>query len=104
VSQPKLARQRLGKHVPAAKKTRITIVINFWMLTIVLFLFKNNFSETGLCLRLQEKSLLSWAQSIDLVLIPEHRNQHKQDTNQTERKPSAGVYIDITQLRRWVGF
>jgi hypothetical protein len=38
---------------------------------------KNNISETGLCPRPQVKSLPSWAQSMKLVPVSGHHNQHK---------------------------
>jgi hypothetical protein len=56
----------------------------------------NNVTETGLCLRPQvkKKNLLTWAQSIELVPISGHQNQHKPgyaSINWTQHKPFARV-------------
>jgi hypothetical protein len=52
----------------------------------------NDVSETGLCLRSQEKGLLNWAQLIDLGPISRHQKHNKEGfINQTQHKLSAGV-------------
>jgi hypothetical protein len=43
----------------------VTIIMDIWTSSMVLFFIWNNVSEAGLCLRPQVKSLLGWSQSIE---------------------------------------
>jgi hypothetical protein len=51
--------------------------------------------DTGFCLLPQVKSLLNWAQSVELISISGHQHEHKAEyINQTEHKPSAEIDTD----------
>jgi hypothetical protein len=82
-------------------RKRFEAMISFWTLSIVLLLFKtHNVSETEFYLRLQV-NLLSWAQSIALVLISGHQHQHKIGyIIQAQHKPSARVKINTKIIKK----
>jgi hypothetical protein len=52
-------------------------LLTFWTLSMVRFYIEKNVYGTGLCFCPQVKILLSWVQSIELVPVSEHQNQHK---------------------------
>jgi hypothetical protein len=69
---------------------RYTSEIIYFLDIIHRLFYLSKVSGTGLCLRPQVNNLLSWTQSVQLVPISGHQNEHRTVyANQTKYDPSA---------------
>jgi hypothetical protein len=77
-------------------------LLNFWTLPITLVFMQNTSFRHWILSPSSGKSLLSWAESIELLHISGHGHQHKiGHVNQTQNELSARVKTNINSLKNY---